>query len=262
MIFSILVGKKDLPITPMLRISTSPNQALGIVMNNFEFTSYSPMNTILKCICYAVVCGMIPASRVQAEFVTFEFSVPGATNQAGVALDGSSLSFTDVAVPNLGPFFTVRVTGTVTSEIDAEFNLNGQDSGNSTTDFGINSSNDSVTDAFDSGESASFSFTTSAPATIQLVSIDFDRLAATDSGRLGLDNGNTIMFTGANSSGILQVNQTITQTISLAEVSGNGFGLEAITLHISPTAVPEPTSLLLFGSVVTPFALRRKRRRL
>lgn len=223
------------------------------------------MIRFLKCLAIAAIVSWGISDAAQAEMVVFEFAVPGGTNQAGIDLDASDNNTPMVS----GTGFTVTLTA---SAPQGSFNLNGLGgSPASAVDFGVNGNGGGdTTDAFDADSSgvsdfAIFSFTTSAPATINFVSIDLDRL--TEDGEVGsLDVGDDtpLSLTPDNDlgSGVFSVDRVIApgQQITLSHVSGGGFGLEAITLDVVLTAVPEPTSLLLFGSLMTGFGLRRKRR--
>lgn len=139
-------------------------------------------------------------------------------------------------------------------------------------DFGINApGGDDESDAFDNGsgtdpEAMLFSFSTSAPATIDFVSIDFDRITAggLDDASLAFGGGSSFNITSVNSTGGLFTLPTAEsvasdQLIILSWVAGNGFGLEQITLDV--TAVPEPSSaIMLLVCGLMGMGQRRKRR--
>lgn len=220
------------------------------------------MIRFLKCLAIAAIVSWGISDAAPAEMVVFEFAVPGGTNQAGIDLN---MPNTNTSVVN-GTGFTVTLTA---SANQGSFNFT-----STSPNFGIDSPGTlgagEIGDGFDTlgngvPDIATFSFTTSAPATINFVSIDLDRLTEDgEVGSLDVGDGSPLSLTPDNdlAGGVFSINRSISpgQQITLSHVSGGGFGLEAITLDVVLTAVPEPTSLLLFGSLMTGFGLRRKRR--
>lgn len=222
------------------------------------------MSKFLTFFSLAMVVAVVSTASVQAEFVVFEFASAAAmaNNQAGMNLNGLSNGTSTVN----GTGFSVTLTA---SANQGSFNFT-----STSPNFGIDSPGTlgagEIGDGFDTlgngvPDIATFSFTTSAPATINFVSIDLDRLTEDgEVGSLDVGDGSPLSLTPDNDlgSGVFSVDRAISpgQQITLSHVSGGGFGLEAITLDVVLTAVPEPTSLLLFGSLMTGFGLRRKRR--
>ena len=202
--------------------------------------------------------------KASAELIVFEFAVTGgAANATGNALDGLSSGTHQVNGT------TVNVTIDATAN-DGVFNLT-----TSSPNFGINAAGPGDdTDAFDDGsgvtEVMTFFFTGSAGATFNFVSIDFDRLDGAgqpgdDIGTLSFAGGNAFTFDNSNTNGsdLLTVNESFTagQLITLSHVDGNGFGIESITLDVQLAAIPEPASIVLFGSAVAWFFGKRRRQK-
>ena len=210
-----------------------------------------------------IVCIVIATSNLNAGLVTFGFAVGGGNsdNSAGMQLEQSGVAS---VITSDG----ITITLTASANNGGVFNLS-----NAGDDFGINAeATGDITSAFDGGSSdgaeiMTFSFTSSLPATIEFVSVDFDRIGSTDEARLAFAGGSIFdIDDGAVSSSdefILDSQETLTQgqSISLAYVAGNGFGLERITLHVKATAVPEPSTVLMFGSALLSILVPRKRRR-
>lgn len=195
--------------------------------------------------------------QTRAEFVVFDFH--DVTGASGMDLDELE-SGTSAAMG--------MVLSASTSFVGDKFNYT------SSGGFGINSENTGDdTDAFDlragtnTPEMMTFSFApTSGSVMITFESIKFDRfdVVGNDMGSLAhLGGGFTTFNFGdadLDSDNVLLVQQAIAagDTLRLAYVGGNGFGLESITLNV--TAVPEP-SLAITLNLLFAFALAMRRRR-
>lgn len=215
----------------------------------------------------AVICVAIATANLNAGLVTFDFAITtsGAANLAGSDLDDVADGLTGTTTVTTSDGNVITLTATPNG---GRFNRNG--TSGSDLDFGIDASGaDDVSDAFDGGEvpeSMTFSFTSSLPATIEFVSINFDRLGTDDAARLAFAGGSnfTINNSAANSSDEFMLAESLSQgqSITLSHVAGGGFGLEQITLDVTAsTAVPEPSSLLMFGTALVSVLVPRKRRR-
>ena len=210
-----------------------------------------------------LVC-LPPAGR--AELITFAFADQSGS-LAGLALDGLS----NGVVVASGTTFDVTMSAAAGSSVSGDrFNLTGS------PNFGINASAaGDVTDAFDAGAGTSefmeLSFTASIPASFELIELDFDRISGTgepgeDAGLLSFANGMALEFSGqsvdATDLFVVGVGFAATETLRLAHVDGNGFGLERLVLDVRPepaTTVPEASSLSLLGLGTAILYLKRQR---
>ena len=174
----------------------------------------------------------------EAALIQFDFAPTSGSNQTGLDLDGFAAGSSIVTESG----FTVTLSASANTGV---FNYT------SSRNFGINAAAlGDGTDEFDAGSGISevmtFSFATSPLASISLVSIDFDRFTVSglDQGSLAFSGGNTFLFDGSDVSGLglLTVNEPISagQVITLSHLAGDGFGIEAITLEVTPVSVPDP----------------------
>jgi hypothetical protein len=218
----------------------------------------------------AVICVAIATANLNAGLVTFDFAITtsGAANLAGSDLDDVADGLTGTTTVTTSDGNVITLTATPNG---GRFNRTGT-SGDSSLNFGINASGgDDDSDAFDGGEgpeSMTFSFTSSSPATIEFVSIDFDRLGTDDVATLAFAGGSDFSINNSAADGsdlfTLATEESLSQgqSITLAHEAGGGFGLEQIKLNVTTsTAVPEPSSLLMFGTALVSILMPRKRRR-
>lgn len=205
----------------------------------------------------ALLLCLAPWSR--AELITFEFASPTGST-AGITLDGLSTGMV-IALAS-GVEVALHATAGEPGSGD-EFNHT------NSPNFGINAAGaGDVTDAFDAGAGTSefldMYFTASVPATFELLEVDFDRVSGAggpgeDAGILSFASGHETAFDGRNvdSADRLAVGFVLSagETLRLAHVDGNGFGLESLIVDVRPepaTTVPEPAALTLIalGSAV------------
>ena len=187
------------------------------------------------------------ADTARAEIVVFDLGLNGNASVNGLDLEGFSNASTSVN----GSDFTVTMNASV--ENPGVFNLVNRG-------LGINSIGRDRGGQIDSrnvaDESMTIQLSTSRPADIRIVSLDFQGIGG--NGNSGDDSvgfrmsGFSTVIDGSNVNAFDQI--TINQSylpgtnIQIAYLEGNGFRLQSIVLDVVPT--PEPSSLLMFGLVV------------
>jgi len=232
----------------------------------------------------------MPATRMNLLSIAFlailttQFGVAGASTLTldfegveGATIDGSTSGTFSGTSEGYSYDLVMDANNGVFNQTGTGFGINGTGSGDDT-------------DALDNGamaESILFTFNSTDPLGVKLLSVDTDRL--TGSGGAGEDVGtlsffddggtllDTVVFSNANTPGSDLVSfdgtsfpEQVFQPgayFTLAVTDGNGFGLEAISMEISNAyytgggpAVPEPAAalLLLLGCVAF-FGIRRRR---
>ena len=227
-------------------------------------------NPTLATFVLSLVMGLGPAA--DGAMVTFVLS----ESDSGIVgeEDGTALEVSGTASRTAGG---ITLTLTAASSVAGGTGSLNQNAGN----FGVNANgNGDVIDAIDGGEGAEsieFSITSSVPlSSLLLRSIDFDRVTGAgtigapdladrpDQGQLDIAGVGLTSFldTNVSSSDLLNVNQSLSvtgQTFTIRWIEGNGFGLERLTFDATAVAVPEPSTLCVFGLLST-FGLMRRRR--
>ncbi|MEM7454490.1 MAG: PEP-CTERM sorting domain-containing protein [Planctomycetota bacterium] len=194
----------------------------------------------------------MPITAANASIVVFDFSTGGA---AGAALDGTNgASFTDVGS---GVTIQVDTTTSFATGTGSVFNAIGSGAGVDTT--GVTSGGGDEASQIDVEETLKFTLTFTGVATLQ--EIDFSSFGSAGE-ELTADVAGTLFTLGTadvdgdqdwNANGGLSISSgdMITLSANVGE-----YRLGSLTLDV--TAIPEPASLMMFGSAML-LGIRRRR---
>jgi hypothetical protein len=207
----------------------------------------------------------VATANLNAGLVTFDLTTSGI---AGSALDAMSDGTTYLDV---GTGVTISASTTTSLDGATGSRLNAVGDGAGVDTLSVTGANGDGASEIDSEETLKFTFTFSSATSIDLVSIDlqgqFGNATQGDQAFVDVADTSTDLFVGApNYNGNLQVwtptGVSITSGQTITFSGEDDFRVQSITFNVpEQTAVPEPSSLLMFGTALVSILMPRKRRR-